>query len=68
MVEVVATGTRGSQALGMGPVQTEVPSFTSDFKEHKAKNKKINESAKVLSKNFTALITHEHDNLVDLWG
>ena len=50
----------------MGSVQTEVPSFTSDFKEYKAKTKK--KSAEVLSKNFTASITHKHDNLLDLRG
>ena len=59
MVKVVATGTRGSEALGMGPVQTELPCFTSDFKEYKAKKNKTKntkKSARVLSNSFTALI------------
>lgn len=69
MVEVVDTGAHGSQALGMGLVQTGVPSFTSDFRvQSKKKTPKTQKSAKVLSKNFTALITHEHEYLLDLWG
>lgn len=69
MVEVVATGARGSQALGMGLVQTGGPSFTSDFREQSKKNPpKPKKSAKVLSKNLTALITHEHEYPLDLWG